>query len=60
MQIILSQEEITIIHEALITEKILMEDQKKLSEFKGNGEYESKQIESIEALQERFNPYMKG
>jgi hypothetical protein len=59
MQIILSKEEVLIIHEALITEIRELTQEKLLSERKGRGEFEAKELIKIEALRKRMEPYVE-
>ena len=60
MQIIFNSEEITLLYEALLTETIEWEDDKKISEQKGHdGKFELDQIKLLEALRKRLAPYVK-
>jgi hypothetical protein len=59
MQIILSKDEVLIIHEALITEIRELTQEKLLSERKGRGELEAKELELVEALRKRMEPYVE-
>jgi len=58
MQIILSDEEITIIHEALITERKETLIELALSERKGRGEFDRKYLNSAEEILKRFSNYV--
>ncbi len=59
-QFILSDEEITLLHDSLITEITEWEDDLKISERKGrDGKFELDQIKLLEKLKERLDPYLK-
>ncbi len=59
MQIILSDEEITVIHEALLTEEKDTREELKKSERKGRGEFDRLWLEKIKNVQKRFDNYVK-
>ncbi len=59
-QFILSDEEITLLHDSLITEITEWEDDLKISKQKGrDGKFELDQIKLLEKLKERLDPYLK-
>jgi len=59
MQIILNDQEIEVIFEALITEKRESLRELALAERKGRGEYEKKYLKIVESALERFKEYIK-
>ena len=58
MQIILSNEEIEIIYEALTTERKETLIELALSERKGRGDFDRKYLKRVEAILERLKPYI--